>query len=180
MWPRGRGYCYRRGDLRCRCFKNTYELLNLRALKYSPVIEIQIFQINVWVRYFVWNFKGALWNSTQNILPIHWKIWFLYNIDILRALRFKSSYRTISRLSADYKVIDIILAATKQLYEWFSPSVCPSVCPSVTPFWLCSHHRIIMKFSGVITNNRSDVHAKGQGQRSRSQRSWPHLDVSGS
>ena len=71
------------------------------------------------------------------------------------------------------------------------PSVCLSVCPSVTPFWLCSHHRIIMKFSGiitkdqgkvhakcshhriimkfsrVITNDQSDVHAKGQGQRSK-------------
>ena len=46
-------------------------------------------------------------------------------------------------------------------------SVCPSVCLSVTPFWLCSHHRIIMKFSGVITNDKSDVHAKGQGQRSK-------------
>ena len=54
-----------------------------------------------------------------------------------------------------------------------------SVCPSITPFWLCSHHRIIMKFSGVITNDRSDVHAKGQGQRSRSQRSTPNLAVSG-
>ena len=67
------------------------------------------------------------------------------------------------------------LAATKQLYKWYFPSVCPSVClsvcpsvrPSVTPFWLCSHHGIIMKFSGVITNDRSDVHAKGQGQRSK-------------
>ena len=46
-------------------------------------------------------------------------------------------------------------------------SVCPSVRPSVTPFWLCSHHRIIMKFSGVITNDKSKVHAKGQGQRSK-------------
>ena len=46
-------------------------------------------------------------------------------------------------------------------------SVCLSVCLSVTPFWLCSHHRIITKFSGVITNDRSDVHAKGQGQRSK-------------
>ena len=46
------------------------------------------------------------------------------------------------------------------------PSVCPSVRPSVTPFSPCSHHRIIMKFSGVITMVRSDVHAKGQGQRS--------------
>ena len=42
-----------------------------------------------------------------------------------------------------------------------------SVCLSVTPFWLCSHHRIIMKFSGVITNDKSKVHAKGQGQRSK-------------
>ena len=54
-------------------------------------------------------------------------------------------------------------------------SVCPSVCLSVrlsvrlsvTPFWLCSHHRIIMKFSGVIINDQSKVHAKGQGQRSK-------------
>ena len=67
------------------------------------------------------------------------------------------------------------LAATKQLYKWYfpsvrlsvRPSVRPSVCLSVTPFWLCSHHRIIMKFSGVITNDQSKVHAKGQGQRSK-------------
>ena len=44
---------------------------------------------------------------------------------------------------------------------------------------LCFHHRIILKFSGVITNDRCDVHAKGQGQRSRAQRSWPHSAVSG-
>ena len=45
--------------------------------------------------------------------------------------------------------------------------------------WLCSHHRILMKFSGVITNDESKVHAKGQGQMSRSQRSQPNLTVSG-
>ena len=77
----------------------------------------------------------------------------------------------------------LFLAATKQLYEWYFLSVCPSVCPSVrlsvclsvrlsvcpsvTPFWLCSHHRIIMKFSGVITLDQGKVHAKGQGQRSK-------------
>ena len=59
--------------------------------------------------------------------------------------------------------LNAFLAATKQLYDWFSPSV----CPSVTPFSPCSHHPIIMKFSGVITMVRSDVHAKGQGQRSK-------------
>ena len=67
--------------------------------------------------------------------------------------------------------IHVFLAATKQLYKWYFPSVRlsvrPSVCLSVTPFWLCSHHRIIMKFSGVITNDQSKVHAKGQGQRSK-------------
>ena len=57
----------------------------------------------------------------------------------------------------------LFLAATKQLYEWYFLSV----CPSVTPFWLCSHHRIIMKFSGVITTDQGKVHAKGQGQRSK-------------
>ena len=46
-------------------------------------------------------------------------------------------------------------------------SVRPSVRPSVTPFSPCSHHRIIMKFSGIITMVKSDVHAKGQGQRSK-------------
>ena len=85
--------------------------------------------------------------------------------------------------SARSSVCDIFLAATKQLYEWYflsvcpsvrlsvclsvRLSVCPSVCPSVTPFWLCSHHRIIMKFSGVITSDQGKVHAKGQGQRSK-------------
>ena len=67
------------------------------------------------------------------------------------------------------------LAATKQLYKWYFPSV----RLSVTPFRLCSHHRIIMKFSGVITTDQSKVHAKGQGQRSRTQRSQPNLTVSG-
>ena len=53
------------------------------------------------------------------------------------------------------------------LVQSVRPSVCPSVLPSVTHFLPCSHHRIIMKFSGVITMVRSDVHAKGQGQRSK-------------
>ena len=65
-----------------------------------------------------------------------------------------------------------------QAARWMDFSVCPSVCLSVTPFWLCSHHRIIMKLSGVITTDQGNVHAKGQGQRSRSQRLQPNLAVS--
>ena len=49
----------------------------------------------------------------------------------------------------------------------FCLSVCLSVLLSVTPFWLCSHHCIIMKFSGVITKDRGNVHAKGKGSRSK-------------
>ena len=77
----------------------------------------------------------------------------------------------IFTISASLKLISwaIFLAATKQLYEWYflCLSVCPSVCLSVTPFWLCSHHRIIMKFSGLITKDQGNVHTKGQGQRSK-------------
>ena len=39
-----------------------------------------------------------------------------------------------------------------------------SICPSVTPFWQCFCHRIL-KISRVITIDRRDVHAKGQGQK---------------
>ena len=72
------------------------------------------------------------------------------------------------------------LAATKQLYEWYFLSVCPSVFPSVrlsvrpsvrlsvclsfTPFWLCSHHRIIMKFSPrTMVRSTQKFKVKGQG-----------------
>ena len=60
-----------------------------------------------------------------------------------------------------------IVFSCYQAALWMVQSVCLSVRPSVTPFWLCSHHCIIMKFSGVITSDRSDAHARGQGQRSK-------------
>ena len=74
-------------------------------------------------------------------------------------------------LSVCLSVRHTFLAATKQLYKWYFPSICPSVRLSVrlsvTPFSPCFHHRIIMKFSEVITMVKNDVHAKGQGQRSK-------------
>ena len=88
---------------------------------------------------------------------------FFYNVSLCHI--YGRGILTLS-VYVIFKLCLTFLAATKQLYKWYFPSVCPSVClsvcPSVTPVWLCSHHRIIMKFS-VITK----VHAKGQGQRSK-------------
>ena len=72
-----------------------------------------------------------------------------------------SKYRARFVLDVVLEALTLILAATKQLCEWSFPSVCLSL--SVTPFSLCFHHRIILKFSGVITHDKCDVHAKGQG-----------------
>ena len=52
------------------------------------------------------------------------------------------------------------LFSCDQAALWMVFSVRLSVCLSVTPFWLCSHHRIIMKFSGVITKDQGNAHAK--------------------
>ena len=82
-----------------------------------------------------------------------------------RTWRQRTGVKTLSHpltLLVQY-MLYYFLAATKQLYKWYFPSV----CPSVTPFSPCSHHHIIMKFSGVITMVKSNVHAKGQGQRSK-------------
>ena len=71
----------------------------------------------------------------------------------------------------------LFLAATKQLYEWFSPSVCPSVrlsvCPSVchtflTMFPSSYHHEIFRSYYQwqkwrPCKRSRSEV--KGQGHR---------------
>ena len=75
-------------------FKNTLELVNLRAQHC-----IRIISLNIWLRYFVWNFKGYwyLWNSTQNILPIHWKMCNLLRSENLGAPRFTSSLAFLKR-----------------------------------------------------------------------------------
>ena len=59
---------------------------------------------------------------------------------------------------------NLFLAATAL---WMVQSVRLSVCLSVISFSLCSHHRTIMNFLGVITNDKRDVHANGQGQMSK-------------
>ena len=69
--------------------------------------------------------------------------------------------------SCDQAALQMVFSVCLSVCPSVRLSICPSVRLSVTPFWLCSHHRIIMKFSGVITNDRRKVHAKGQCQRSK-------------
>ena len=79
----------------------------------------------------------------------------------------------------------LFLAATKQLYDWFSPSVCPSVRPlSVRLSHLFHHVPIIVSswnFQELLPWSKvmSMQKVKIRDQRSRSQRSTPNLAVSG-
>ena len=103
---------------------------------------------------------------------VHWEeMSVILRVLLKNCPTVEKNHISVTRSRPNWTNFNEFLAATKQLYKWYFPSVCLSVCPSVrlsvTPFWLCSHHRIIMKFSGVITSDRSDVHAKGQGQRSK-------------
>ena len=70
-------------------------------------------------------------------------------------------------IATNKKIKNACFFSCDQAALWMVFSVRLSVCLSVTPFWLCSHHRIIMKFSGVITTDQGNVDAKGQGQRSK-------------
>ena len=124
------------------------------------------------------NFWVTLWLQYVLIMPVSENskmtifTMFYWNSKLIIFMQFYATETIAFILSIN---LCDFLAATKQLYKWYFPSVCPSVrlsvCPSVrlsvTPFWLCSHRRIIMKFSGVITNDQRKVHAKGQGQRSK-------------
>ena len=69
-------FCWCAGDP----FKNTNQAMN----------EIEISQYIG--KIFLWNSKGYLWNSMQNILSIHWMTGLYYNIEISRAVRFNSAY----------------------------------------------------------------------------------------
>ena len=67
-------------------FKNLYKLVNLRALKFSTWYKNRIFQCVG--KIFCVEFQSSLWNSTQNILPIHWKMYSLLISENFQAPRF--------------------------------------------------------------------------------------------
>ena len=95
------------------------------------------------------------------LLCMHiWTKYVVYTTNLIVAGNAPSIF-----FSCDQAALQMVFSVRLSVCPSVCLSVCPSVRPSVTPFWLCSPHRIIMKFSGVITNDKSKVHAKGQGQR---------------
>ena len=72
----------------------------------------------------------------------------------------------------DTTKLHFFLAATKQLYEWLSQSVCPSVAPFSLPSW---NFQTLLPMTEVMSMQKVKV----RGERSRSQRSNPNLAVSG-
>ena len=76
-------------------FKNTYELLNLRTLKFSYVNKINIVQCMG--KIFCVEFQRYPLKFPTKYLTHTLKDMILYNIEILRALRFKSSCAFLKR-----------------------------------------------------------------------------------
>ena len=67
-------------------FKNTYELLNLRALKFSHVNKIHIFQYMGKIFCVEFQRYRLKFHTIYLTHCIHWKKRLLYNIEVLRAL----------------------------------------------------------------------------------------------
>ena len=141
-----------RGKLRERPWgvqKHVWALKTKELLKCQHCIKIVSF--NVWVRYFVWNFKGTLWNSTQNISPIHWTMRILYTDENLRAIRFKSSYTFLKRPHISLVRCSVPPTIRAALYD-----VCPQTCSlMLTDIHVCcsrfwSYHTL--KNSAVMIN----------------------------
>ena len=122
--------------------------------------------------------KPLVWSPRLVKIHSEWyskNLWRLMNVNMIIEkpefeTQIQASWYLIEIFFFHEDWIDLFFScyqAAFWLVQSFRPSVCLSVCPSVTPFSPCSHHCIIMKFSGFITMVRSDVHAKGQGQRSK-------------
>ena len=182
VWPRCRGHCYGPGWLKMSAFPSTC----LVSLYWDQdILASQTTGGFFWAAFFFIEF-----NTIPASKQLHLFLFFSVNTSNMAAFVCTRKHRAtlcmqnlchrclfgghcsympayvFSNIScANSWQIMLFLAATKQLYEWFSPS---SVHPSVRPSHLFHYGPIIRKFWGVvITIDRSDVHAKGQDQRSK-------------
>ena len=112
----------------------------------------QVCLLSVCVSYFMGDFKGYPLNLTQNILHIHWKMQFLYNVGATRALRFTSSYAFLKRRPDVAKglhrewIMQFVLSLTKALP--FNSPCCIHSCDildSVTPIWTLAGNSVFVE-----------------------------------
>ena len=88
---------------------------------------------------------------------------------ILHGIEYQCPTSLNMRILADH-VTCSFLAFPKSIFHFCLGCYCGGYSQngrSNLSSWLCSHHCITMKFSGNITNDQSEVHANGQGQRSK-------------
>ena len=72
----------------------------------------------------MWNVNGYLWSSTQNILPIHWKIQFINNVENLKSSQIYE-FLCIFEMPPRRHVIHrhIIIITSHYLDQWWSSSM---------------------------------------------------------
>ena len=137
----------------------------------------------------VWTISHCLGLGHETMVCAVCLLVFLYiSFDANILLNATRLIITVCAIIADKQ----LLAATKQLYEWYFLSVCLSVCLSVgrsvgrsvcpshlfdyVPFIVSSWHFQELSPRIRVTSMQK---VKVRGQRSRSQRSQPNLAVSG-
>ena len=137
-----------------------------------PAVLLQLHlhsQLNTWLQ---WIGQMQMQDKTRNIYLLGFGAPHIRGFTVMMfsvicwslGFRFSPVYWTpLHVFSCDQAALQMV----KSIRLSICLSVRLSVCLSVTPFWLCSHHHIIKENSGVITNDKRDVHAKGEGQRSK-------------
>ena len=99
-----------------------------------------------------------------------WNLKYIFKITTTSVGNFSYPKTPTKQYQAPSTVSGSFLAATKQLYEWFSPSVCLSVC-----LWRLFHYVLIIVSSWNFQDyyqwqkwcpcKRSRSEVKGQGHR---------------
>ena len=125
----------------------------------------------------------VFWHSWDRVNPLRPSDTYMCQLDMPFLAATKQLYKWYFP-SVHLSLCHTFLAATKQLYKWYFPSVRLSVCPSVCLSHLFDYVPIIVSswnFQELLpmTKVRSMQNVKVRGQRSRSQRSRPNLIVSG-
>ena len=140
----------------CVFIKKITEVISEKVqLTFKSVLDwVKKKMVLVWIK--AWCWMDGIWTNDD---PVHW----VNSSPSGQNGRHSTDCIFRCIFSCDQAALQMVFSVCPSVRL----SVCPSVCLSVTPVWLCSHHCIIMKFSGVITNDQSKVHAKGQGQRSK-------------